>query len=524
MVKVFTLGLDGLDPSMLNMLSSLPRNAIRAKLDSLIPLTFPSWASIMTGVNPGKHGIYGFFKYRKINGEWEAHAFSAYDLQYPRVHEALAISRTPYKSLIIGPMPPIPCLSVKNSDILSITHLANFSFTSSELANKLYDLEKMKSLMISFARQSIAEELLEIALEILDAHIAALERIITLKQDYDYIWLYVGLPDIYLHKCPEALNSPDKFLKNIFVKLNQLIKRAAGLTKDIIVVSDHGFGQFNRVVRINRILYDHGLIKLGKGGVIQIHKAEPSGERNIIQFYPKIIPYIHKILPSSLRRLARLLLLKIMQKALHKRVKISAPPRIDERKSKAFMPMASSPANIGYVILLNDYSVAEKVVSILRDYDLEAYKAEDLLSGPYTPRNIIFVLEGEKSYPKAGTTYSDPIENAPIITHRRYGVFIAKLEGQIVAQKRLPEILPNTIVAPLTLLRLNAPLGVEMDSADLALRLCNKDPREIRYLKYQPLWFCYKKVLFLRDKMRARSESFSQKGNYRKPKRVKKFI
>jgi len=186
---------------------------------------------------------------------------------------------------------------------------------------------------------------------------------------------------------------------------------------------------------------------------------------------------------------------------------ISAPPCIDEQKSKAFMPVGSSPAKIGYVILLNDYSVAERVIKILEDFDLKVYKAEDLLSGLYVPKNIVFVLEGEESSPTAGTTYSDPIEKSPIVTHRRYGVFIAKLEDQIIARKEVPEILPNTIVAPLTLLRLNAPLGVEMDSADLALRLCNKGPHEIKYLKYQPLWISYKRVLLLRNRVRARGKS-----------------
>jgi len=507
MVKVFTLGLDGLDPSMLHMLPSLPTKAVRTKLDSLIPLTFPSWVSIMTGVNPGKHGIYGFFKYRKTSDKWKAHAFSAYDLQYPRVHEALAVSRAPHKSLIIGPMPPIPCLPVRNSDILSITQMANFSFTSREIANKLYDIKEMSFMITSFTRLNTAEGLREIALKILDAHMAAVERIANLERDYDYVWLYIGFPDNYLHRCPEALNAPDKLLKPIFVKLNQLIKKATEIAENIMVVSDHGFGQFKRVVRVNRILYDHGLIEPGKGGIIEIHEAESSSKKNIIRLHPKIIPHVHKILHPTIRKLARRILLKIIQKALHKRVMISAPPCIDEQKSKAFMPVGSSPAKIGYVILLNDYSVAERVIKILEDFDLKVYKAEDLLSGPYVPKNIVFVLEGEESSPTAGTTYSDPIEKSPIVTHRRYGVFIAKLEDQIIARKEVPEILPNTIVAPLTLLRLNAPLGVEMDSADLALRLCNKGPHEIKYLKYQPLWISYKRVLLLRNRVRARGKS-----------------
>jgi len=85
--KNTVLGLDGLDLFMLPILPSLAHGAIKAKLDSITPLTFPSWVTIMTGVNLGKHGFYRFFRYEKVGARWKAHIVSAYDLQYPIIHE-----------------------------------------------------------------------------------------------------------------------------------------------------------------------------------------------------------------------------------------------------------------------------------------------------------------------------------------------------------------------------------------------------------------------------------------------------
>ncbi|MCD6089683.1 alkaline phosphatase family protein [Candidatus Bathyarchaeota archaeon] len=503
-MKVVVLGLDGLDFSMLPMLPSLPSNSIRAKLDSLIPLTFPSWASIMTGVNPGKHGIYGFFKYKKVGGRWKAFAVSAYDVKYPRVHEALALARVPVKSLIIGPMPPYPCLPCKNSDILSITQFFKPDYTSAEVLNKLYHFEEIMSAIEALKRPNTCTALLEIALRILDAHIAALENLWSMEGCYDFLWLYVNLPDTYLHRCPQALNKRNKLLKPLFDKLDVLVKKSLSLSDNLIVVSDHGFKKFRYVVRVNRILYDHGFAKAGKGGIIDVHQVRASTHRKeIIKIHPSIIPYIHRILPPSIRKLIRLLL-SITRKALHKQITVSAPPRIDENESKAFMPIGSSPAIIGNIILLNDTSIAKEVVKILKGYGVDAYTANEILDGPFTPKDVVFVVQRDEYLPTSGTTYSDPVEEIPRVSHERYGTLAVKFD-YMKCPKDIPEILPNSVVAPLILNKLNAPLGVEMDAKNIALMICGKDAKDVRYVRYQQLWNVYRKVLITRNKLRKRS-------------------
>lgn len=70
MSKVLLLGLDGVTYSILNPAfeaghmpkyrTLLERGASGVLTSTVPPYTPPGWTSIFTGVNPGKHGIFGF--------------------------------------------------------------------------------------------------------------------------------------------------------------------------------------------------------------------------------------------------------------------------------------------------------------------------------------------------------------------------------------------------------------------------------------------------------------------------------
>ncbi|MEK7238093.1 MAG: alkaline phosphatase family protein, partial [Nitrospirota bacterium] len=68
--KVIVLGIDGVPCSLLNRFINeglMPNLADLVKKGTLTPMTASipevsstSWSTFMTGVNPGRHGIYGF--------------------------------------------------------------------------------------------------------------------------------------------------------------------------------------------------------------------------------------------------------------------------------------------------------------------------------------------------------------------------------------------------------------------------------------------------------------------------------
>ena len=70
--KVLVIGLDGgmltlieslVDNGVMPHMGNLLRGGVSGILESVFPaITAPAWASFMTGTNPGKHGIFNFFK------------------------------------------------------------------------------------------------------------------------------------------------------------------------------------------------------------------------------------------------------------------------------------------------------------------------------------------------------------------------------------------------------------------------------------------------------------------------------
>ena len=126
--KAAVIGLDGLSWNYLDKLinngvmpytKALLNKAFKTELECIPPVTPPSWTSIMTGVNPGKHGIFGFFTYDKST--WKQILTSAYHVGYPRIHEMLSMNGA--KSIIFNPMPDYPIIPARNT--IQISNLSS---------------------------------------------------------------------------------------------------------------------------------------------------------------------------------------------------------------------------------------------------------------------------------------------------------------------------------------------------------------------------------------------------------------
>lgn len=96
--RVLILGLDGATWTLadrfiadggLPNLARLKREGAWSALNSTTPpMTLPSWSSMLTGCNPGRHGIYDFV--RKVPGRWELEFTNSTHRRVPTIHRVLS--------------------------------------------------------------------------------------------------------------------------------------------------------------------------------------------------------------------------------------------------------------------------------------------------------------------------------------------------------------------------------------------------------------------------------------------------
>jgi hypothetical protein len=493
--RVIVLGFDGLDPGFFNLLGIKNyKNSILARSDPGVPLTYPSWSSIMTGVNPGKHGLIDFFKYYRTSSGWRAKLLSALDLDYPRIHEIIGIGGYAgrIKTLALNPIPALPLIPVKDVDIMSVAFFTpNPQAHPRELINK-YDLTSIHGLYREFynARREgrSCRELVEIIVDILEHYRGVLEEL----GEYDFVWFAINIPDIILHVCSEEAAENRSLLEPVFSGLGRIASEALKMFNDVFIVSDHGFKEYERLFNVNRLLYDQGYIVEGGGGFIEHEWRKPGSPHKEVSVSRTIYGLARKIIRGPLKNAVKKLLSSIGYE-------VSVEPGIDPISSKAFMPLTRSRhIPLRYTLLLNDPSIASEITGLLRQYDLEAYTPRELFNGPHIVDHIVYVYGGSRTHPTPGAIHTPLVARKKFMQHARYGILYIRLEGETPSHK--PEVLPNTVTTPIILYRLSVPLQYDLDSIDLVAKLYSIDKRDLKLEDYLGRWRILKRLASLKTR------------------------
>jgi predicted AlkP superfamily phosphohydrolase/phosphomutase len=97
MTRVLVVGLDGADWDVImpwvqagklpHLAQLLPKGCHAPLASTNPPITFPAWTSFMTGVNPGRHGVYDFCE--RLPGEFRVRFYNATDIQKAPFHRLL---------------------------------------------------------------------------------------------------------------------------------------------------------------------------------------------------------------------------------------------------------------------------------------------------------------------------------------------------------------------------------------------------------------------------------------------------
>ncbi len=485
MTKLLVLGYDGLDPLMLDYMPVLRSKFRSAKLDTIIPLTYPSWTTIMTGVPPDIHGILDFFYYYKDNrNTWKTRLYTANDLKYPRLHEILHITSKNIKYAVIDPIPPTPIHPPKRDNFIGRIWGVGLDPLSvpKDYLSKFFDTNMINKLIKYIRNNYNCNSNLEKAVEIIHYYHDGVEKL--LKQNYDLVWVTMNLPDLFIHRCRESLHRIDKYLKPVLVELDNLAKTAQQNCPNTIIVSDHGFSTYKYRVNINRLLYDHGLLKPGRGGhnpLSQLLTRDRKHHRTVI---PQIaISLARNILSRNrvLRNLSRKILLKLD-------IHIATHPMIDEELSKAYSPVPlTTQIPPIFVVLVNDPDYIEDVTKIIEEH------AGVMVYIPRSKYPVIYVIPSNNRFPVPGSIKSPLVEELSVENHSLYGVVALDIEG-LSRYSGLPEILPSTTIAPLSLCILGIPYGEEMPSRNLASEICGKSEENLGLIRYSKRWIIYRKI------------------------------
>lgn len=272
-MKVFTLSIDGLPYSFLKKafaagkmpyFASLTKKGILREIYSVIPpISSVAWASFLTGVNPGKHGIFGFVE---IDKNKSLTIPTASDIKAKKIWQYLATQDK--RSIIINIPLTFPPQKIKGLLI------AGFLTPSlKQLTTKPKIVEKLKKLgYIIDPEPALAEKnplgFFELLLESLEKRKELTLDLATSKK-WHYFHSHIMETDRLFHFFWEAQYSDSskyqypKFWK-FFEKLDEFIEAVhKKLPKNCIflIFSDHGFEKLEKEINLNEFLSQKGYLK-----------------------------------------------------------------------------------------------------------------------------------------------------------------------------------------------------------------------------------------------------------------------
>jgi len=284
--KTLIVGLDGATWDLADVfmaegqmpnLKRLVAEGARAPLNSTSPpMTLPSWSSMLTGCNPGRHGIFDFV--RKASDEWRLEFTNATHRAVPTVMRVLSDRGKRVASIAVPTTWPPEAL---NGVVVSgfdgpVSTGIDASFCEPK---EVYTEIKRRFGGMKFAdfQESVIDgDWHEAALKSLLAEIprkTAIAEWLMSESHYDCFMLLFGESDTASHHFwmfhdqdsprydREASERLRGAIREVYARLDQALGELieAASPEHVCVVSDHGFGGASTyALYLNRFLEEHG--------------------------------------------------------------------------------------------------------------------------------------------------------------------------------------------------------------------------------------------------------------------------
>ena len=269
LMRTLLLGLDGVSFSVLDPLvddavvptleALLDRSATGPLTSQLPPWTPSAWPSLYTGVNPGKHGVYGFLSFDGYDHD----VVDATDVREYALWELL--DQRNLSSVVVNVPVTAPARSIDGAVI------PGYVSPEDPPGHPAGILDDVRSVTGDYSvygpmetpGEATVSEIATHARSRGDAFAYLVERF-----DPDFGFLEFQQTDTVFHRRPEDREA----VECVFGAVDDAIETALEVADPdtIVIASDHGIGKYNGYeIRLNEVLRDWGYIETttGSGGM-----------------------------------------------------------------------------------------------------------------------------------------------------------------------------------------------------------------------------------------------------------------
>jgi len=330
--KTIVIGLDAATWSLMEPLieagelpniAQLKKSGVSGNLTSTTPPMTPlAWNSIVTGVNPGKHGIYDFVKQNRNNYEVSPIVSDGIDLDVPAIWDLLnqQDQRVGVMNFPLSYPPP----EVDPFFVSGISSPESGSFTYPQ---EIKDLLKEKDYRIhpKFGAKNNPP----------DKYISEVEKLTDIQLDtsfellkhhnLDMFWVvFMGVDWIQHYLWNDEING-ESAVNRIYRYMDEVVGKlldSLGDKWNILVLSDHGFHEIKGEIHLNNLLEKWGYLERSELDRSMVDKMQDSAlkkGKEIAKKFPqalkqKIKDYLPEVAHSRLQQVEG------SQTTLHKRI------------------------------------------------------------------------------------------------------------------------------------------------------------------------------------------------------------
>lgn len=271
--RMVIVGLDGADWSLLDplmedgvmpALKSFVDSGVRATLESVRPTnSMSAWTSFMTGVNPGKHGVFDFV--RKTNTPFQTHITNSSAIRFPTLWETLGAGD---RSSCVIDMPPLyPPFEINGVMLggIGAGAAANRSYSApGDLAERVVNAVGAFDSDVQWVDKAGQEDQLLGQLIAMVENRGKVSEFLLNDREWDVFCTVFVAPDRLQHVFWRDLvergthySAARAFYERLDEVLTHLLDQVDTTSTDVLLVSDHGFRPAGRIFEVNQFLVEH---------------------------------------------------------------------------------------------------------------------------------------------------------------------------------------------------------------------------------------------------------------------------